>query len=102
MVDGDDTYPMENAGEMAKLVLERKSDMVVGDRLSSTYFEENKRPFHNMGNSLVRARLMRFLKRTSGILLTSYRAFSYRFVKDISGYFQEALKLNRNDNSCCL
>ena len=55
MVDGDDTYPMENAREMADLVLERNSDMVVGDRLSSTYFEENKRPFHNMGNSLVRA-----------------------------------------------
>ena len=59
MVDGDDTYPMEFAPEMVKNVLERNSDMVVGDRLSSTYFTENKRPFHNMGNSLVRATINR-------------------------------------------
>lgn len=54
MVDGDDTYPAESAREMADKVLERNVDMVVGDRLSSTYFEENKRPFHNFGNSIVR------------------------------------------------
>ena len=53
MIDGDDTYPLECAGEMVKLVLEKGADMVVGDRLSSTYFTENKRPFHNFGNSLV-------------------------------------------------
>ena len=81
MVDGDDTYPMENAREMADLVLERNSDMVVGDRLSSTYFEENKRPFHNMGNSLVVRRSMHCSNRTSGDIMTGYRAFSYRFVK---------------------
>ncbi len=52
MVDGDDTYPAESAPEMCRKVLERKVDMVIGDRLSSTYFEENKRPFHNFGNSL--------------------------------------------------
>ena len=55
MVDGDDTYPMEAAPEMADKVLHHNADMVVGDRLSSTYFTENKRPFHNMGNSLVEA-----------------------------------------------
>lgn len=54
MVDGDDTYPAENARDMVNLVLEGKADMVIGDRLSSTYFEENKRPFHNSGNMLVR------------------------------------------------
>ena len=54
MTDGDDTYPADNAREMARLVLERQVDMVVGDRLSSTYFTENKRPFHNFGNVLVR------------------------------------------------
>ena len=59
MVDGDDTYPMEFAREMADKVLKYNSDMVVGDRLSSTYFEENKRPFHNMGNTLVRASINR-------------------------------------------
>ena len=54
MIDGDDTYPAEMGREMTDLVLKRNVDMVVGDRLSSTYFEENKRPFHNFGNSLVR------------------------------------------------
>ena len=55
MIDGDDTYPAENGPEMVRLVLEEQADMVVGDRLSSTYFEENKRPFHNFGNSIVRS-----------------------------------------------
>ena len=54
LVDGDDTYPAEAAPEMVRAVRERGADMVVGDRLSSTYFTENKRPFHNFGNSLVR------------------------------------------------
>ncbi len=54
MTDGDDTYPAECAGKLAELVLDRNVDMVVGDRLSSTYYKENKRPFHNFGNSLVR------------------------------------------------
>ncbi|MBP5701666.1 MAG: glycosyltransferase family 2 protein, partial [Lachnospiraceae bacterium] len=54
MIDGEDTYPLESAPEMVKLVLEKNSDMVVGDRLSSTYFTENKRPFHNFGKSLMR------------------------------------------------
>lgn len=81
MVDGDDTYPMENAQEMADLVLERNADMVVGDRLSSTYFEENKRPFHNLGNSLVRASINTLFKTDIQDIMTGYRAFSYRFVK---------------------
>lgn len=62
MIDGDDTYPAEFGREMAEKVLERKVDMVVGDRLSSTYFEENKRPFHNFGNSLVRGTINRLFK----------------------------------------
>lgn len=81
MVDGDDTYPMENAQEMADLVLQRNADMVVGDRLSSTYFEENKRPFHNFGNSLVRASINALFKSDIQDIMTGYRAFSYRFVK---------------------
>ena len=62
MTDGDDTYPAEAAPEMVRLILERDADMVVGDRLSSTYFEENKRPFHNFGNSFVRQSVDRLLK----------------------------------------
>ena len=81
MVDGDDTYPAEFGREMASKVLERKVDMVVGDRLSSTYFEENKRPFHNFGNSLVRGTLNRLFKSNIRDIMTGYRAFSYLFVK---------------------
>lgn len=81
MVDGDDTYPMEAAPEMVQLVLERNSDMVVGDRLSSTYFTENKRPFHNFGNSLVRGSINRLFDCSIKDIMTGYRAFSYDFVK---------------------
>lgn len=81
MVDGDDTYPAESAREMADKVLERNVDMVVGDRLSSTYFEENKRPFHNFGNSIVRWGINTFFKNDIKDIITGYRAFSYRFVK---------------------
>lgn len=81
MVAGDDTYPAESAREMADKVLERNVDMVVGDRLSSTYFEENKRPFHNFGNSIVRWGINTFFKNDIKDIMTGYRAFSYRFVK---------------------
>ena len=81
MVDGDDTYPLEYARQMADKVLCEDSDMVVGDRLSSTYYQENKRPFHNMGNSLVK-RSINFLFQTEiQDIMTGYRAFSYQFVK---------------------
>jgi len=81
MIDGDDTYPLEFAREMADKVILRKADMVVGDRLSSTYFEENKRPFHNMGNSLVKASINMLFKSDIQDIMTGYRAFSYQFVK---------------------
>lgn len=81
MADGDDTYPAEYAPEMARKVLERKVDMVVGDRLSSTYFTENKRPFHNFGNSLVRKSVNILFRNNIKDIMTGYRAFSYQFVK---------------------
>ncbi len=81
MADGDDTYPAEFAREMVDKVLEKKVDMVVGDRLSSTYFEENKRPFHNLGNSLVRGTINWLFKSNIKDIMTGYRAFSYQFVK---------------------
>lgn len=81
VIDGDDTYPAEFGREMAQKVLEKKVDMVVGDRLSSTYFEENKRPFHNFGNSLVRGTINRLFKSNIRDIMTGYRAFSYQFVK---------------------
>ncbi|MBS9334888.1 glycosyltransferase family 2 protein [Fructobacillus sp. M1-13] len=81
MIDADDTYPVEAIPEMYKKIIDKHVDMVVGDRLSSTYFEENKRPFHNVGNSLVRT-LINFLFKTNiRDILTGYRAFSYQFVK---------------------
>lgn len=81
MIDGDDTYPAEFGREMVTKVLERNVDMVVGDRLSSTYFEENKRPFHNFGNSLVRGTINHLFKSNIRDIMTGYRAFSYQFVK---------------------
>lgn len=81
MVDGDDTYPMDAAPEMVDKVLNYNSDMVVGDRLSSTYFTENKRPFHNFGNSIVRSSINRLFGCNIRDIMTGYRAFSYEFVK---------------------
>lgn len=81
MIDGDDTYPSENAKEMCDLVLSGKADMVIGDRLSSTYFTENKRAFHNFGNRLVRFLINFIFKNNVKDIMTGYRAFSYEFVK---------------------
>jgi len=81
MVDGDDTYPAVHAREMADKVLQRNADMVVGDRLSSTYFTENKRRFHNSGNTFVRKSINWLFHNSIKDIMTGYRAFSYRFVK---------------------
>lgn len=81
MVDGDDTYPADNAREMINAVLDRKADMVIGDRLSSTYFTENKRLFHNFGNSIVKKSINVLFHSDITDIMTGYRAFSYRFVK---------------------
>lgn len=81
MIDGDDTYPAEDIPQMAEYVLKQKYDMVVGDRLSSSYFEENKRPFHGIGNKLVRGSINFFFKNDIRDIMTGYRAFSFEFVK---------------------
>lgn len=81
MVDGDDTYPMEYAPSMVEKVLSHNADMVVGDRLSTTYFTENKRPFHNFGNSIVRKSINGLFDCDIKDIMTGYRAFSYSFVK---------------------
>ena len=81
MVDGDDTYPAESALEFEKLVLEKNVDMVIGDRLSSTYFEENDRPFHNVGNQMVRWLINVFFSSDLKDIMTGMRAFSFDFVK---------------------
>ncbi len=81
MLDGDDTYPLDYARQMVEAVLQRNADMVIGDRLSSTYFKENKRPFHNMGNALVRGTINRLFGCNVKDIMTGYRAFSYGFVK---------------------
>lgn len=81
MIDGDDTYPAENAKEMIELVINENVDMVIGDRLSSTYFTENKRPFHNLGNVMVRKLVNSFFKGNVTDIMTGYRAFSKTFVK---------------------
>lgn len=81
MIDGDDTYPKENAREMCDCILSGQADMVIGDRLSSTYFTENKRLFHNFGNKLVRGLINTLFKSKVRDIMTGYRAFSYEFVK---------------------
>ena len=81
IIDGDDTYPKENAKEMCDLILSGKSDMVIGDRLSSTYFKENKRLFHNFGNIIVRKLINILFKSNVKDIMTGYRALSYDFVK---------------------
>lgn len=81
LVDGDDTYPAESVKEMISLVLDKQADMVVGDRLSSTYFEQNKRPFHNFGNRLVKESINILFKSNIRDIMTGYRALSYNFVK---------------------
>ena len=81
MIDGDDTYPLDCARQLVDKVMEHGADMVVGDRLSSTYFTENKRPFHNFGNSLMRTGINRLFESDIKDIMTGYRAFSYEFVK---------------------
>ena len=81
MIDGDDTYPAEHARIMAELVLKKEVDMVIGDRLSSTYFMENKRPFHNAGNRMVRFFINKLFDNNVRDIMTGYRAFSRQFVK---------------------
>lgn len=81
MIDGDDTYPAQNAKDMVDAVLNKGMDMVVGDRLSSTYFTENKRLFHNSGNKVVRGLINFLFKNNIRDIMTGYRAFSYLFVK---------------------
>ena len=91
MADGDDTYPAHHAPAMVAAVLEEQADMVIGDRLSSTYFTENKRPFHNMGNKLVRGLICRLWHTEVKDIMTGYRAFSRPFVKlfpVMSGQFE--------------
>ena len=82
MIDGDDTYPAKDAKKMCDLVLNKGVDMVIGDRLSSTYFAENKRPFHNLGNRMVRSIINWLFGSNVRDIMTGYRAFSYQFVKN--------------------
>lgn len=81
IADGDDTYPAECAREMTGLILNKKAEMVIGDRLSATYFQENSRPFHNFGNTLVKGTINFLFHTNVSDILTGYRAFSYEFVK---------------------
>ena len=81
MVDGDDTYPAENAKAMCEYILNNNVDMVIGDRLSTTYSKENKRRFHSFGNKLVRLLINKIFKNNIKDIMTGYRAFSYNFVK---------------------
>lgn len=82
IADGDDTYPAEEAPKLIKMLIEQHADMVVGDRLSSTYFSENKRPFHNSGNRFVKTMINRIFKADMHDILSGYRVFSRDFIKN--------------------
>lgn len=85
LVDGDDTYPAEAAPLLLQKAINQKADMLIGDRLSNqTYTDENKRPFHNFGNDLVRKLINKFFHSSLDDILSGYRVFSYRFVKNYS------------------
>ena len=92
MTDGDDTYPAEDARKLADQILQGKADMVIGDRLSSTYFTENKRPFHNTGNRLVRGLINLIFKSNIKDIMTGARAFNYEFVKSFPILSQNSLR----------
>ena len=100
MADGDDTYPAEYAKEMADQVLKNHMDMVVGDRLSSTYFTENKRRFHNGGNLVVRKAINMLFHSNIKDIMTGYRAFSYNFVKTFPVVSRGFENRNGNDYPC--
>lgn len=107
MIDGDDTYPAENARGMVTQVLEQGVDMVIGDRLSSTYFTENKRPFHNVGNVLVRKLVNGFFGGDVTDIMTGYRAFSRTFVKSFpimsKGFeIETEMTIHALDKNLCL
>ncbi len=107
MADGDDTYPAEHARDMVKMVLEGGADMVVGDRLSATYFTENKRPFHNTGNTTVRKLVNLFFKGDIKDIMTGYRAFSLEFVKSFPvlsrGFeIETEMSIHALDHNLCL
>lgn len=82
MVDADDTYPAENAPEMERIILDGRADMVIGDRLNTTYFTENKRPFHDFGNRLVRKLVNMLFDGDLQDIMTGYRAMNRKFVKE--------------------
>ena len=81
MIDGDDTYSASHAKEMCNYILDGTADMVIGDRLSSTYYTENKRKYHNFGNNLVKKLINIIFKSNIHDIMTGYRALSYIFVK---------------------
>ena len=97
MADGDDTYPADAAPAMVAKVLEGY-DMVIGDRLSSTYFQENKRPFHNFGNRLVRGSINHLFRAHVTDIMTGYRAFSFTFVKNLSRAVTRLRGRDRDDD----
>ena len=91
MTDGDDTYPAESAPELEKIILSGEADMVIGDRLSSTYFTENKRALHGIGNKMVCRLVNRFYKGGLHDIMSGLRAVSRSYAKDfpaISDGFQ--------------
>ena len=84
IVDGDDTYQAEYVHQLIEPIIENQADMTVGDRLSNgTYQQKNKRHFHNFGNKLVRKSINTLFNSKLRDIMTGYRAFNKRFVKNM-------------------
>jgi glycosyltransferase involved in cell wall biosynthesis len=83
LVDGDDTYPAEAVHRLLEPIRQRAADMVIGDRLSNgSYSQQNKRPFHDLGNRLVRGLINRLFDTDLRDIMTGYRVMTRRFVKN--------------------
>jgi len=84
MIDADNTYPADEVKTLMQPIIDKKADMVVGDRLSNgKYASENTRLFHNFGNNLVRLLINTLFKSSLKDIMSGYRVFSRNFVKNI-------------------
>ena len=102
MIDGDDTYDASSLRSMYDMILDKRADMVIGDRLSTSYFTENKRAFHNFGNRLVRNVINGLFGVQYKDILSGLRTFSYGFVKTFSDYIWWFHIGDRNEHPCCV
>ena len=82
IIDGDDTYSVDQLPRMADMVLNEGVDMVIGDRISTSYLQVNKRRYHNSGNLFLRFLINKMFNSSVPDILSGLRALSPSFVKN--------------------